>query len=210
MTTTSDRRKRDENREHHDQPTDDLDRIAGLAEAATPGLWEAHISDSGHSARELNANVRTACTGDLVADCDWTGDYEEPHGEEGADARYIAAANPTAILALIERVRSAENWKKEALPVLQGLQELGRALGIRLGASITGEEAAKAAAELRERAERAEAALAAARAEGANAALAAFEAHHPKCTDECELCDDLTEMLDAARKAAEALGGEQR
>lgn len=37
-----------------------------------------------------------------------------------------------------ERLR---RWKDEALPVLAGLQELGKALGIPLGSRITGQEA---------------------------------------------------------------------
>jgi hypothetical protein len=40
-------------------------------------------------------------------------------------------------------------WKDEALPVIAGLQELGRALGLRLGVTITGPEGVKAAEELR-------------------------------------------------------------
>ncbi len=38
----------------------------------------------------------------------------------------------------VERLR---RWKDEALPVLDGLQELGKALGIPLGSRITGQEA---------------------------------------------------------------------
>jgi hypothetical protein len=46
-----------------------------------------------------------------------------------------------------ERTRAdgLEGWKEQALPVISGLQELGRALGIRLGRSITGPEAAEVA-----------------------------------------------------------------
>lgn len=40
-------------------------------------------------------------------------------------------------------------WKAEALPVIAGLQDLGRALGIRLGESITGRTATDAALDLR-------------------------------------------------------------
>lgn len=50
-----------------------------------------------------------------------------------------------AALAEIERLRQ---WKAEALPVLAGLQELGNALGVPLGARITGPEAAERAREL--------------------------------------------------------------
>lgn len=40
-------------------------------------------------------------------------------------------------------------WKDEALPVIAGLQDLGRALGLRLGTRITGPEAVDAALDLR-------------------------------------------------------------
>lgn len=45
-----------------------------------------------------------------------------------------------------------QRWKDEALPVIDGLQELGRALGLRLGTSITGPEAIKAAEAMTDRA----------------------------------------------------------
>lgn len=55
----------------------------------------------------------------------------------------------------LQRIRELETerdqlqrWKSEALPVIRGLQELGRVLGIRLGTEITGEMAAKVASEL--------------------------------------------------------------
>lgn len=40
-------------------------------------------------------------------------------------------------------------WKAEALPVIAGLQEVGRALGLRLGENITGRIAVDAALDLR-------------------------------------------------------------
>jgi hypothetical protein len=40
-------------------------------------------------------------------------------------------------------------WKSEALPVIAGLQEVGRALGLRLGEQITGRAAVDAALDLR-------------------------------------------------------------
>ena len=40
-------------------------------------------------------------------------------------------------------------WKTEALPVLDGLQELGKALGLPLGSRITGQEALAAVERLR-------------------------------------------------------------
>ena len=40
-------------------------------------------------------------------------------------------------------------WKDEASPILMGLQDLGRALGLPLGASITGPMAVAAASAMR-------------------------------------------------------------
>lgn len=39
---------------------------------------------------------------------------------------------------LVDQVESLERWKAEALEVISGLQELGRALGLPLGVQITG------------------------------------------------------------------------
>lgn len=59
----------------------------------------------------------------------------------------------TAALAEVEGSLTAERdelrrWKEEALPVLSGLQNLGRALDVPLGERITGNVAAKRAEEL--------------------------------------------------------------
>lgn len=60
----------------------------------------------------------------------------------------------TTALAEVEASITAERdklrrWKEEALPVLAGLQDLGRALDVPLGQRITGDVAAKRAEELR-------------------------------------------------------------
>lgn len=57
------------------------------------------------------------------------------------------------------RAEEAEQWKAEALPVINGLQELGAALGIPLGKRITGPDALAAVKALTERAEAAERAI---------------------------------------------------
>ena len=84
----------------------------------------------------------------------------------------LAAADPndvewSLIAELVERVKAAEaeverlaRWKSEALPVMDGLQELGRSLGLILGDSITGPKAHAAAEALKSRAESAEATIA--------------------------------------------------
>ena len=46
------------------------------------------------------------------------------------------------LLALHAENERLQAWKAEALPVIAGLQELGRTLGLPLGTSITGEQAA--------------------------------------------------------------------
>lgn len=56
------------------------------------------------------------------------------------------AARVRAAEAEAERLR---RWKDEALPVLDGLQELGGALGLPLGSRITGRQAVDAALDLR-------------------------------------------------------------
>ena len=88
----------------------------------------------------------------------------------------LAAADPndvewSLIAELVERVKAAEaeverlaRWKSEALPVMDGLQELGRSLGLILGDSITGPKAHAAAEALKSRATTAEATIARVRA----------------------------------------------
>ena len=68
-----------------------------------------------------------------------------------------------------ETIAGLRAWKDEALPVMAGLQDLGRILGVRLGTSITGESAAQAARALVARADAAEARVRAAWDEGHSA-----------------------------------------
>ncbi len=82
---------------------DGLTALEKAARAATPGPWELDgpICVQGDVTPET---WETVCmTGDFM---------ESAEGEEKArneaDARFIAAANPSAVLALIERVRRAE------------------------------------------------------------------------------------------------------
>jgi len=73
----------------------DLDALAALAEAATPGPW-THDDES-----DYQGLVRI-----------WRDIDPPPVMTMGrvhaADAAYIAAADPTTILALVERLRAAE------------------------------------------------------------------------------------------------------
>jgi hypothetical protein len=69
--------------------------------------------------------------------CDWACDQHE--GMTAPDER-------AELVAEIERLRG---WKAEALPVLAGLQEVGRALGVPLGRQITARATVNAALDLR-------------------------------------------------------------
>lgn len=91
----------------------------------------------------------------------------------------------TAALAEVETSLAAERdelrrWKDEVLPVLTGLQELGRELGVPIGHCITGEEALERAKELR-----AAAALAEAERDDLAARVARVEALHRVACREC-------------------------
>ncbi len=84
----------------------------------------------------------------------------------GGDASVIANA-PAWLAELADRVKAAEaeverlaRWQSDALPVIDGLQELGRSLGLILGDSVTGPKAHAAAEALKSRAESAEATIA--------------------------------------------------
>jgi hypothetical protein len=59
-------------------------------------------------------------------------------------------ASAKALIAPLEAERDAlARWKAEALPVIAGLQELGRALDLPLGVTITGPMALQAVARLK-------------------------------------------------------------
>jgi hypothetical protein len=85
------------------------------------------------------------------------------NGRRFADLPYVMDADADAVpLYLVsvndrDEVRNLRRWKEEALPVLAGMQELGTALGLRLGTQITGPEAVEAASALHQRVEAAEA-----------------------------------------------------
>lgn len=76
-------------------PTD-LDALAALAREATAGPWFRPIAND------------TAIRSDDVDIAQTVGAYELEWQRMEADAAYIAAANPAAVLALIARVRELE------------------------------------------------------------------------------------------------------
>ncbi len=126
----------------------DLDHLDTLARAATDGPWDGHTHslDMGGRHGTRIAGPRSLGPGAHVVDGKML----------SADAEFIAATDPTTVLALIAELRDLRRWKAEALPVLDGLQEVGHALGIGLGQQITGRGAVDAALDLRNERDRAQ------------------------------------------------------
>lgn len=88
------------------------------------------------------------------------GEYSEH--EFGGDApeftcNLCSVFDEDAALAEVAKLRQ---WKAEASPVILGLQDLGKALGVRLGTRITGEAAAEQARALKAERDHAKEALA--------------------------------------------------
>lgn len=84
--------------------TIDLDNLEKLAKAATPGPWKAQFPNP---TSVLTPKVLTADGGILL---------ETMHyGRMNADAAFVAAANPKAILELIAEVRNAQLRDAERL-----------------------------------------------------------------------------------------------
>ena len=81
----------------------DLDALAALAEAATPGPWHVQL-DSVYPEGRQPGWQPTPVEGGAI-DARWPILAGE---NQRADAAYIAAADPTTILALIDRLRAAE------------------------------------------------------------------------------------------------------
>jgi hypothetical protein len=73
----------------------DIEKLKQLARGATPGPWE-HLPEDDALAGEIQ-NTDGKYVG-LISEFDW----QYPNGS------FIAAANPTAILALLERLEKAE------------------------------------------------------------------------------------------------------
>lgn len=87
-----------------------LDELERLARAATPGPWEYEDMSQSVYGNSVGG-CRLEMSMHLVADIRGWGHYRYlPNGQEIQDAtgNFIAAANPAAILALIERVRTQD------------------------------------------------------------------------------------------------------
>lgn len=65
---------------------------------------------------------------------------EQVHWTSTSTKQAMARMAPSAadVPWLVEQVERLERWKAEALPVMDGLQELGEALGLPLGMQVTG------------------------------------------------------------------------
>lgn len=84
----------------------DLVKLEELAKAATPGPWKQHLVDDTTVICPQREICCTFAEGGLNDDLDFNSDTEQFE----ADAAFIAAANPAAILELlaeIERLREA-------------------------------------------------------------------------------------------------------
>lgn len=75
-----------------------------VAEAATPGPW----SECGHSRGGCSCGMVWSRAADLPVAEAWGGDEEAPEPSEGAraNAAFIAAANPSNILSLLDELEA--------------------------------------------------------------------------------------------------------
>ena len=84
----------------------DIDKLEKLAKAATPGAWDAVLHAHGTGVENDDEQL-------------FIEQYGLTYAANPSDALFIAAANPQAVLELIERVRRAENardgWASNAM-----------------------------------------------------------------------------------------------
>ena len=99
--------------------SDRLADIKAREQAAFGGPWEALDADE-------NGMHAVAVDGTVLVE---VGDF--------CDAEFIAHARED-VPWLVDQVESLERWKFEAIEVMSGLRELGKALGLRPGVQITG------------------------------------------------------------------------
>lgn len=92
----------------------DLDELERLAKAATPGPWEPAFRDTVIAGPTKKNTPREVSGGrGVVARVD--DDDESLWAQAEANAEHIAAANPEVVLALVARVRLAEEWSRKGL-----------------------------------------------------------------------------------------------
>ena len=108
---------------------DRLAEIKARADAATEGPWvrDMHSPDmSGRSGWYIRGPRKLGLRSMVL-------NSRMLHG----DAEFIEASRED-VPWLVDQVESLERWKVEALEVMSGLRELGKALGLGLGVQITG------------------------------------------------------------------------
>lgn len=110
----------------------DIEHLRAVGRAATEGPWLAQRA--------------TTAAGDQIVTV-FTAEDESIYEDQFAnlsDAEFIATARNEwdGLLDEVERLR---RWKAEAISLFDGLQDLGRALGLPLGTLITGPDAVEAA-----------------------------------------------------------------
>ena len=106
-----------------------LEEIKARADAATEGPWvrDMHSPDiSGRSGWYIRGPRKLGLRSMVLNSRMLSG-----------DAEFIAAAS-VDVPWLVDQVESLERWKFEALEVMSGLRELGKALGLGPGVQITG------------------------------------------------------------------------
>ena len=110
----------------------DLTKLRKIAEAATPGPWEAGITTFGdpsdgptHSCVRETGSERF----DRVATSEWC-------EEADLDMAHIATFDPPTVLALIDELEQLHRWKREAKQVLKGLGSLAKVADAPLGHPI--------------------------------------------------------------------------
>lgn len=96
----------------------DLSRIESLAREATPGEWEAwdEPSEGPPTVARCNEN---GCR--EIAYITEHPHLPDPRKEASANAAYIAAANPAAVLTLIERVTAQDELLAQCKATLEAL-----------------------------------------------------------------------------------------
>ena len=106
-----------------------LDEIKARADAATEGPWvrDMHSPDmSGRSGWYIRGPRKLGLRSMVLNSRMLSG-----------DAEFVEAARED-VPWLVEQVEWLERWKVEAIEVMSGLRELGKALGLGLGMQITG------------------------------------------------------------------------
>ncbi len=110
-----------------------IDKLKAAAEKAKPGPWERVLGDDSSDVIVPGGNADTG--ENMIADCHWNERHQ-------ANATFIAAADPTTILALIERLEGRDALLERALPWLKKLRaEALNGIPYELNATIAGIEA---------------------------------------------------------------------